>query len=335
MTTIAVFGSQPYDEHFFNLMNAEKNFGFSFKFIKENLTEATATLAKGHEVVCAFVNDTINDKVIATLHSNGTRLLALRCAGFNNVDLKAAEGKIQVVRVPAYSPYAVAEYALGLMLASNRHICQARQRTREGNFSLNGLIGFDMHEKTIGVIGTGKIAKVLIQLLSGFNVHILAYDIYPDENFAQKFGVKYTTLDEIFKHSDIITLHCPLTPESRHTINADAIAKMKPGVILINTGRGPLIDTNALIDGLKNHIIGAAALDVYDKEGDYFYTDHSTEVMADDNLARLLSYNNVIVSSHQAFFTREALTNIATTTLENVKAYFEHKPLVNEVRVGM
>ena len=335
MTTIAVFGSQPYDEHFFNLMNAKKNFGFSFKFIKENLTEKTATLAKGNEVVCVFVNDTVNAKVIDTLHSNGTRLLALRCAGFNNVDLMAAEGKIQVVRVPAYSPYAVAEYALGLMLASNRHICQARQRTREGNFSLHGLIGFDMHEKTIGVIGTGKIAKVLIQLLSGFNVHILAYDIYPDENFAQKFGVKYTTPDEIFKHSDIITLHCPLTPESRHIINADAIAKMKPGVMLINTGRGPLIDTNALIDGLKKHIIGAAALDVYEKESDYFYTDHSTEVMEDDNLARLLSFDNVIVSSHQAFFTREALTNIATTTLENIKAYLEHKPLVNEVKVGM
>ena len=335
MMTIVVFGSQPYDEHFFNLMNTEKNFGFSFKFIKENLTEKTAILAKGEEVVCAFVNDTINAKVIDTLHSNGTRLLALRCAGFNNVDLKAAEGKIQVVRVPAYSPYAVAEYALGLMLASNRHICQARQRTREGNFSLNGLIGFDMHEKTIGVIGTGKIAKVLIQLLSGFNVHILAYDIYPDENFAQKFGVKYTTPEEIFKHSDIITLHCPLTPESRHIINANAIAQMKPGVMLINTGRGPLIDTNALIDGLKKHIIGAAALDVYEKESDYFYTDHSTEIMEDDNLARLLSFNNVIISSHQAFFTREALTNIATTTLENIKAYLERKPLVNEVKVGM
>ena len=197
------------------------------------------------------------------------------------------------------------------------------------------MIGFDMHEKTIGVIGTGKIAKVLIQLLSGFNVHILAYDIYPDENFAQKFGVKYTTPDEIFKHSDIITLHCPLTPESRHIINADAIAKMKPGVMLINTGRGPLIDTNALIDGLKKGIIGAAALDVYERESDYFYTDHSTEVMEDDNLARLLSFNNVIISSHQAFFTREALTNIATTTLENVRAYLEHKPLVNEVKVGM
>lgn len=335
MAEIVVFGSQPYDEHFFNLMNVEKKFGFSFKFLKENLTETTASLAKGYEVVCAFVNDTMNDKVIHTLYNNGTRLLALRCAGFNNVDLKAAEGKIQVVRVPAYSPYAVAEYALGLMLASNRHICQARQRTREGNFSLNGLMGFDMHEKTIGVIGTGKIAKILIQLLSGFNVHILAYDIYPDENFAQKWGVKYTTQDEIFKHSDIITLHCPLTPESHHMINAEAIAKMKPGVMLINTGRGPLIDTNALIEGLKNHTIGSAALDVYEKEGDYFYTDHSLEAMEDDNLARLLSFNNVIISSHQAFFTHEALTNIATTTLENIKAYKEHQPLINEVKVGM
>ena len=332
METIAVFGSQPYDEHFFNLMNTEKKFGFQFKFLSVNLNEDTASLAQGIEVVCAFVNDTINKNVIDLLYKNGTRLLALRCAGFNNVDLKAAEGKIKIVRVPAYSPYAVAEYALGLMLASNRHICKASNRTREGNFSLNGLIGFDMHEKTIGIIGTGKIAKVLINLLSGFKVRILAYDIYPDEKFAKEHGVEYTTLDNIFKNSDIISLHCPLTPESHHIINEKAINSMKKGVMLINTGRGPLIDTKALIHGLKKQIVGSAALDVYENEGDYFYSDRSNQPMEDDSLARLLSFNNVIISSHQAFFTKEALTNIATTTLENVKAYFGKQPLVNEVK---
>lgn len=332
MEIIAVFGSQPYDEHFFNLMNAEKNFGFQFKFLSVNLNKDTVSLARGLEVVCAFVNDTINKDVIDALYANGTRLLALRCAGFNNVDLKAAQGKIKVVRVPAYSPYAVAEYALGLMLASNRHICKASNRTREGNFSLNGLIGFDMHEKTIGIIGTGKIAKVLINLLKGFNVRILAYDIYPDEKFAKEHGVEYTTLDEIFKHSDIISLHCPLTPESYHIIDEKAINKMKKGVMLINTGRGPLIDTKALIYGLKKQIIGSAALDVYENEGDYFYSDRSNQPMEDDALARLLSFNNVIISSHQAFFTQEALTNIATTTLENVKAYLNKQPLENEVK---
>ena len=335
METISVFGSQPYDEHFFKLINAEKNFGFRFDFLKENLTPQTAFLAEGRKAVCAFVNDDISKATIDALYEKGTRIIALRCAGFNNVDLKAAEGKIKVVRVPAYSPYAVAEYALGLMLASNRHICQARNRTKTGNFSLHGLIGFDMHEKTIGIFGTGKIAKVLIQLLHGFGVKILAYDIYPDENFAQQYNVTYTTPEEIFQKSDIITLHCPLTPESRYIINAKAISMMKRGVMIINTGRGPLIDTKALIQGLKNGIIGSAALDVYERESEYFYTDHSNEIIMDDDLSLLLSFNNVIISSHQAFFTQEALTNIAHTTLENIKAFFENKPLINAVTLGM
>ena len=333
MATIAFFGSQPYDEHFFNLINTEKRFGFKFKFLKVNLTADTASLASGNEIVCAFVNDNVNKEVVDILYNNGTRLLALRCAGFNNVDLKAAQGKIKVVRVPAYSPYAVAEYALGLMLASNRHICKASNRTREGNFSLNGMIGFDMHKKTIGIVGTGKIAKVLIKLLSGFDVNILAYDIYPDNKFAQEHNVEYTRLEHLFEASDIISLHCPLTTESHHMINDAAINLMKPDVMIINTGRGPLIDTQALIRGLKKGIIGYAALDVYENESDYFYTDRSNQPITDDNLARLLSFTNVIISSHQAFFTKEALTNIATTTLESVDAYLKHQALVNEVKL--
>ena len=332
MSTIAFFGIQPYDEHFFNLINQQKNFGFQFKFFNVNLNKETASLAKGHEIICAFVNDTVNAEVIQVLYEGGTRLLALRCAGFNNVDLKAAEGKIKVVRVPAYSPFAVAEYALTLMLAANRHICKAINRTREGNFSLNGLIGFDMHNKTIGIIGTGKIAKVLIRLLSGFDVKILAYDIFKDEKFAQENHVEYTTLNHLFEASDIITLHCPLTEENHHMINKEAIDRMKKGVILVNTGRGPLIDTKALIYGLKKHVVGAAALDVYENEGEYFYNDHSNQPIEDDLLARLLSFNNVLISSHQAFFTKEALTNIATTTLENVRDYLQNKPLINEVK---
>ncbi len=331
MTTVTFFGTQPYDEQFFNAIHSEKNLGFSLHFLKPNLSEATVDLARGSEVVCVFVNDVVNKAVIDTLYKNGTRLIALRCAGFNNVDLEAAAGKIKVVRVPAYSPYAVAEYALGLMLASNRHICQASKRTREGNFSLNGLMGFDMHEKTIGIIGTGKIAKVLINLLGGFDVKILAYDIFQDDAFAKAHGVQYTTLDHLFEASDIISLHCPLTPESRYMINDETINRMKKGVMIINTGRGLLIDTQALIRGLKSGKIGFAGLDVYESEGDYFYTDHSDQPIEDDVLARLLSFNNVLVSSHQAFFTKEALTNITSTTLENIQAFIDSKPLVNEV----
>lgn len=334
MVTIAFFGAQPYDEHFFNTINHQGNFGFQFKYLKVNLNADTASLAKDNEIVCAFVNDTIDKKTIEILYNNGTRLLALRCAGFNNVDLKAAEGKIKVVRVPAYSPYAVAEYTLALMLAANRNICIASNRTRDGNFSLNGLLGFDMYQKTIGIIGTGKIAKILIKLLSGFDVKILAYDIFQDKAYAEQYHYEYTDLKRLFSESDIITLHCPLTSENHHIINEEAINCMKPGVMLINTGRGPLIDTKALIHGLKKRIIGSAALDVYENESEYFYSDQSNQPMEDDLLARLLSFRNVILSSHQAFFTREALTNIATTTLQNIKDYLNQKPLENEIRAN-
>ena len=246
--------------------------------------------------------------------------------------MAAAEGRLPVVRVPAYSPYAVAEYTLALMLALNRRIPRATWRTRDGNFSLHGLMGFDMHEKTIGIIGTGKIAKVLIRLLSGFGMRILAYDLYPDKEFAAAYHVEYTSLDDLYRNSDIISLHCPLTDETRYIINDEAIAKMKQGVMLINTGRGKLIHTHALINGLKSKKVGYAGLDVYEEESGYFYEDKSDRIIDDDVLARLLSFNNVIVTSHQAFFTREAVHNIAETTLQNIADFEAGRPLENEVK---
>jgi D-lactate dehydrogenase len=245
--------------------------------------------------------------------------------------LAAAKGKMKIVRVPAYSPYAVAEHAVALMLSLNRKIHRAYWRTRDGNFSLHGLIGFDMHGKTAGIIGTGKIAKILIKILKGFGMNIVAYDLYPDYAFAEEQGITYTTLDELYKQSDIISLHCPLTDKTKYLINDISICKMKDNVMIINTGRGLLIHTNALIEGLKNKKIAAAGLDVYEEEGDYFYEDKSDKIIDDDVLARLLSFNNVIVTSHQAFFTKEALHNIAETTLLNIKAFMENQPLANEV----
>ena len=259
-------------------------------------------LTQDTDVVCIFVNDTADAAVIDAMVDNGVKLLALRCAGFNNVDLKAAKGKLPVVRVPAYSPYAVAEYSLALMLSLNRKIHRAYWRTRDGNFSLNGLMGFDMHGKTIGIIGTGKIAKILIRLLKGFGMRILAYDLYPDMKFAGEEGISYVSLDELYRESDIISLHCPLTDQTKYMIDKDSIDKMKEGVMIINTGRGQLINTNDLIEGLKEKKIAAAGLDVYEEEGEYFYEDKSDKIIDDDVLARLLSFNNVIVTSHQAFF---------------------------------
>ena len=288
-------------------------------------------LTQDTDVVCIFVNDTADAAVIDAMVDNGVKLLALRCAGFNNVDLKAAKGKLPVVRVPAYSPYAVAEYSLALMLSLNRKIHRAYWRTRDGNFSLNGLMGFDMHGKTIGIIGTGKIARILIRLLKGFGMRILAYDLYPDMKFAGEEGISYVSLDELYRESDIISLHCPLTDQTKYMIDKDSIDKMKEGVMIINTGRGQLINTNDLIEGLKEKKIAAAGLDVYEEEGEYFYEDKSDKIIDDDVLARLLSFNNVIVTSHQAFFTKEALHNIAETTLQNIDDFRHHRPLVNEV----
>lgn len=331
-TTIAFFGSKPYDEASFNEKN--KDFGFELRFYKGHLNKNNVILTQGVDVVCIFVNDTANAEVIRLMAANGVKLLALRCAGYNNVDLKAAaECGITVVRVPAYSPYAVAEYTVALMLSLNRKIHRAAWRTREGNFSLHGLLGFDMHGKTAGIIGTGKIAKKLISILRGFSMNILAYDLYPDYNFARENQVVYTTLDELYHSSDIISLHCPLTELTKYLINDYSISKMKDGVMIINTGRGQLIHTNALIEGLKNKKIGAAGLDVYEEESQYFYEDRSDKIIDDDTLARLLSFNNVIVTSHQAYFTQEALSNIATTTLQNVRDFILSKPLENEVKL--
>ncbi len=325
---IAFFGAKPYDIASFDKVNEKYN--YDIKYFKGHLNPNNVVLTQGADAVCIFVNDTADAAVIDAMADNGVKLLALRCAGFNNVDLEAAKGKLPVVRVPAYSPYAVAEYSLALMLSLNRKIHRAYWRTRDGNFSLNGLMGFDMHGKTVGIIGTGKIAKILIRILKGLGMHILAYDVYPDYKFAEEEGITYTTLDELYKSSDIISLHCPLTEQTRYIINDDSIAKMKDGVMIINTGRGQLIHTNALIEGLKEKKISAAGLDVYEEEGDYFYEDKS-EIIDDDVLARLLSFNNVIVTSHQAFFTKEAMHNIAETTLQNIEDFRQNRPLVNEV----
>ena len=331
MERIVFFGAKSYDRESFDKVN--EKFGFELKYFKAHPTLDNVSLTQGATAVCVFVNDPVNADIVRAMAEHGVKLIALRCAGYNNVDLQAAaEVGIRVVRVPAYSPHAIAEYALALMLAADRHIPRAVTRTRDGNFSLQGLLGFDLYGKTLGVIGTGKIAKVLVRMLSGFGMTILGYDPYPDEEFALVNAMQYVSLDELFQRSDIITLHCPLTPETRYVINAESIAKMKDGVMIVNTGRGQLIDTNALIEGLKSRKIGSAALDVYEEEGNYFYEDTSDAVIVDDTLARLLSFNNVYVTSHQAFFTREALHNIANTTLRNVKDFVEGKSLINEVK---
>ena len=326
---IAFFGAKPYDIASFDKVNEKYN--YDIRYYKGHLNPNNVVLTQDTDVVCIFVNDTADAAVIDAMVDNGVKLLALRCAGFNNVDLKAAKGKLPVVRVPAYSPYAVAEYSLALMLSLNRKIHRAYWRTRDGNFSLNGLMGFDMHGKTIGIIGTGKIARILIRLLKGFGMRILAYDLYPDMKFAGEEGISYVSLDELYRESDIISLHCPLTDQTKYMIDKDSIDKMKEGVMIINTGRGLLINTNDLIEGLKEKKIAAAGLDVYEEEGEYFYEDKSDKIIDDDVLARLLSFNNVIVTSHQAFFTKEALHNIAETTLQNIEDFRCHRPLVNEV----
>lgn len=328
---ITFFGTQPYDRASFDRIG--EAFGFEMRYHRSHLNANNALLAKGADAVCIFVNDTADADTIRQLAELGVKLIALRCAGFNNVDLKAAARHgIPVVRVPAYSPHAVAEHAVALMLSLNRKIHRAYWRTRDGNFSLHGLLGFDMHGKTAGIIGTGKIARELIGILKGFGMEVLAYDIYPDAEFARTAGITYVQLDELYGRSDIISLHCPLTDQTRYMINEESIARMKPGVMLINTGRGQLIRTEALIEGLKEKRVGSAGLDVYEEEAAYFYEDTSDRIMDDDMLARLLSFNNVIVTSHQGFFTREALDNIALTTLQNINDFNEHRTLVNEVR---
>lgn len=329
MIKVAFFDAKSYDEVSFNKTNAD--YGFDIRYYQEHLNLKTVPLAKGADVVCIFVNAECNAAVIDELIKNGVKLIALRCAGFNNVDLHAAKGRIKVVRVPAYSPHAVAEYAVSLMLALNRKIFRAVNRTREGNFALKGLMGFDMYGKTAGVVGMGRIAKELIKILHGFGMKVLAYDLYPDTEFAKHYDVRMVSLDELYAESDIISLHCPLTPETTFLINAQSIAKMKPGVMIINTGRGKLIHTEDLIEGLRTKRVGSAGLDVYEEEKNYFYEDRSDKIIDDDVLARLLMMPNVVLTSHQAFFTAEAMHNIALTTLESIKEFSEGKELTNEV----
>lgn len=326
---IAVFDAKPYDQDTFEKVNQQ--FGYELVYHKEHLDKHNVILAGGADAVCIFVNADVDKYVIDKLCEMGVKLIALRCAGFNNVDIAYAAGKIKVVRVPDYSPHAIAEHTLALMLCLNRKVHRAFLRTRDWNFSLNGFLGFDMYEKTVGVIGTGKIGKIVIGVLKGLGMKILAYDLYPDHEFAAKNDIKYATLDEIYTNADVITLHCPLTKETEYMICEDSIAKMKDGVMIINTGRGKLIHTKHLIDGLISRKIGYAGLDVYEEEGAYFYEDCSDSVLTDDVLARLLSFNNVIVTSHQAFFTEEAMSNIANTTMNNVADFFAGKELKNEV----
>ena len=317
MIKVAFYDMKAYDrpsfEHYGSLHDIQ------FRFLETKLNEDTAELAKGCDVVCIFVNDTVNSTVVEKLYEFGVKMIALRCAGYNNVDVQAAFGKIHVVHVPAYSPYAVAEHAMALLLTSVRRIHKAYNRTREFNFALSGLTGFDFHGKTVGVIGTGKIGRIFIDICRGFGMHVVAYDRFPPKDS----DIEYVSLDELFERSDIISLHCPLTDETRHMIGVDAINKMKKGVVIVNTSRGGLIDAEALLDGIKARKIGAACLDVYEEEADIFFEDRSGHILNDDLLSRLISMPNVIVTSHQAFLTEDALRNIAETTVNNILSYFE------------
>ncbi|MFP4698539.1 MAG: 2-hydroxyacid dehydrogenase [Eubacteriales bacterium] len=326
---VAFFDTKPYDQKIFQKHNNNPNIDITF--FEARLTEKSVLLAKGFDVVCIFVRDEITSKVIDCLEEFGIKMIALRCAGYNNVDFKAAFGKIKVVHVPAYSPYAVAEFTVSMMLTLNRKIHKSYGRTRDMNFSLNSLLGFDMNGKTVGVVGTGKIAKILIKILKGFGCNILTFDIYEDKQASIELGFTYTSLDNLFSKSDIISLHVPLTKDTEYIINKKSIQKMKDNVMIINTGRGKLINTVDMIDALKKKKIGAAGLDVYEEEDRYFYEDYSERVITDDVLARLLSFPNVLITSHQAFFTNEALTNIAKTTLESMESLMKNKPLVNEI----
>ncbi len=329
----AVFNTKPYDRKF--LEEANKSFGHELVFFEPHLTPETCKLAFGFEAICVFVNDRLDKNILTLLAEHGTRLIALRCAGFNNIDIKAAgELGLTIARVPAYSPHGVAEHAVALILALNRKIYRAHHRVREGNFSIDGLLGFELYGKNVGVIGTGKIGTNLARIMQGFGCNILAYD--PVENpDCQKIGVKYSSLDELFAQSDIISLHLPLVKDTYHIIDASALAKMKPGVMLINTSRGGLINTAAVVEGLKSGKVGYLGLDVYEEEEEIFFEDLSGDILQDDTFARLLTFPNVVITGHQAFFTHTALKNIAETTLQNIADFEQGElSLVNTVTVN-
>lgn len=324
MIHVAMFDTKTYDENSFEKICPDD---MEFTYYPVKLNKDSVMLASGKDVVCTFVNDKVDKEVVEKLYELGVKMIALRCAGFDSVDVKACHEKICVVRVPAYSPEAVAEHAIALLMTSIRRIHKAYNRTRDFNFSLNDLVGFNLHGKTVGVVGTGKIGKAFIKICNGFGMKVLAYDMYP----AEGIDCEYVSMEELLEKSDVISLHCPLTEENRHMINKETIAKMKKGVIILNTSRGGLIDANALLEGIKSRHIGGACIDVYEEEGDLFFNDKSGHILDDDIMARLLSMPNVIVTSHQAFLTEEALENIASTTINNIDLYFKKGERPNEI----
>ncbi|MGB8452491.1 MAG: 2-hydroxyacid dehydrogenase [Anaerocolumna sp.] len=325
MKRICFYDTKQYDKVYFDYY--KEKFGFEIDYFESKLNSNTAVMAKGYDAAVAFVNDTIDAKTIDNLYNNGVKIIGMRCAGYNNIDFKAAFEKIHVVRVPAYSPYAVAEHAMALLLTLNRKIHRAYNRTKEHNFSLNGLIGFDLHGKTMGVIGTGKIGRIFVNICKGFGLNVIAYDPYP----ITASDIKYVSFEELCQESDIISLHCPLTRETQHLIDKKNFDRMKKGVIIINTSRGALINSEDLLNAIKEEKVGGAGLDVYEEETEFFYEDKSYSIIQDDILSGLISMPNVIVTSHQAFLTKEALNNIAEITLQNLRDYFDDKPLENEI----
>lgn len=328
MEKIAFFDTKPYDRESFSKANKS----YDIRYFEDKLTPDTAALASGCKAVCAFVNDNINSRVIDTLVSGGTRLLLMRCAGYNNVDLRYAKDKLTVLRVPAYSPYAVAEHTMALILLLNRKVHKSYIRTRDFNFSINGLTGFDLHGKTAGVIGTGKIGQAFIDICLGFGMRVIAFDPFPNEEMAKAKGFEYVPSYELFGQSDIISLHCPLTADNRHIISNESISHMKENVFIINTSRGQLIDSEALLKALREKRIGAAGLDVYEEETDIFYEDRSSDIVQDETLSLLVCMPNVIITSHQAFLTHEALSAIAAVTLSNADEFFAGGELSNEIK---
>lgn len=328
---IAIFSTKSYDQEFFEKHNA--GYGFQFTFFETSMRSDTANLASGFDAVCVFVNDVVDAKTIGMLAQHGVGLIALRCAGYNNVDLESAkQHDIKVVRVPAYSPEAVAEHAVALILTLNRKTHKAYNRVREGNFSLKNLIGFNLHKRTVGVIGTGQIGATFCKVIKGFGCNIIAFDIAENEDLKQH-GVKYMPLKEVFQQADIISLHCPLNQHTKHIIDKKSIANMKDGVMIINTSRGALINTVDAIEGLTHKKIGYLGIDVYEQEENLFFEDFSEQIIQDERILRLMSFPNVLITSHQAFFTKEAMDEITTTTLENLKAFDDKGMLVNEVGV--
>ncbi|HVF09942.1 MAG TPA: 2-hydroxyacid dehydrogenase [Abditibacteriaceae bacterium] len=328
---VAIFSTKPYDRTFLEAANVEH--GHELVFFESPLSRETVPLAAGFPAVCAFVNDQLSAPVLVELAGGGTQLIALRCAGFNNVDLATARDlSMTVMRVPAYSPYAVAEHTVGLMLTLNRRIHRAYARVREGNFALQGLLGFDLHGRTVGVVGTGQIGTIVARIMRGFGCEVLAYDLYRNPE-CEALGARYVDLPELFRASDIVTLHCPLTPQTHHLIHAESLQQMKDGVMLINTGRGALIDTQDVTEALKLGKVGYLGLDVYEEEADLFFEDRSDRVIQDDVFTRLLTFPNVIITGHQGFFTEDALTNIAATTLANITAFDLGHGTTSEIKV--